>query len=414
MTQRARLFIYTLFMAAVAITIVSDRVPIYNKTLIKAIILYWLFSTLYFHLRTMSRQGNVTLDYGMNYSLSFVMFTGPFGLLLFESIYRFSNYVYKKWTKTADPDEFEHIFYNIGSFVFQNSIAYFAFQFLHTYFQGFPFGFWILTFILVTINAIISDTFLTLIFYFLGEIKTRAEVLHFFKSRSIPDMAKISFTNGMLFVFLREGKWETLISFFILNYLVNHSFITKSQYLQNKLERDQFEQMAYTDYLTGVANRAYMAKKMAEFNQSNESIGIVVADIDKFKIINDTYNHAVGDRVIQHFADAFQRYLDKDDLLFRSGGEEFTLILRNRDYERTLVLIEKIRLGIENSQVDVEFNGENVVITYTASFGLYFYHVTEKVSMEKGYIYADQLLLQSKQHGRNQLSAKKEPHLEDV
>lgn len=413
MTQRARLFIYTLFMAAVAVTIVSARVPIQNKTLIKAIILYWLFSTLYFHLRTMSRQGNVTLDYGMNYSLSFVMFTGPFGLFLFESIFRISNYIYKKWTKTADPDEFEHIFYNIGSFVLQNSIAYFAFQFLHTYFQEIPFGFWILTFILVTINAIISDTLLTLIFYYLGEIKTREEVLQFFKSRSVPDMAKISFTNGMLFVFLQEGKWETLISFFILNYLVNHSFITRSQYLQNKLERDQFEQMAYTDFLTGVANRAYMAKKMAELNQSNESIGIVVADIDKFKNINDTYNHAVGDLVIQHFAGTFQRFLDKADFLFRSGGEEFTLILRNRDYEHTVALIEKIRQGIENSLVDVEFNGEDVFITYTASFGLYFYHVNQKVSMEKGYIYADQLLLQSKQRGRNQLSAKKEPQLEE-
>ncbi|MDN3015409.1 GGDEF domain-containing protein [Paenibacillus sp. BSR1-1] len=408
MTNRARIFIYILFIAAAALAFWSNRVPLQNTFFIKAVILYWFFSTLYFHLRTMSRKGNVTLDYGMNYSLSFVMFSGPLGILIFESIYRFSNYFYKKITKTADPDEFEHIFYNVGSFVFQNTISYYVFQSLQQYFQAIPFGFWILMFFLATINAVISDTFLTIIFYYLGEIKSREEVFHFFKSRSIPDLGKISFTNGMLFVFLQEGNWEILISFFILNYLVNHSFIEKAQYLQNKLERDQFEQMAYTDFLTGISNRALMDKKMAELNQGNEPIGIVVTDLDKFKIINDTYNHAVGDRVIQHFAATLNSYLNQGDFLFRSGGEEFTLFLRNRDYDQTVAFVEKIRQGVENSQVLAEFNGENVSIPYTASFGLYFYDVTENISMEKGYIYADQLLLQSKQHGRNQLSAKNE------
>ncbi|MBW9235010.1 GGDEF domain-containing protein, partial [Leptospira santarosai] len=54
-------------------------------------------------------------------------------------------------------------------------------------------------------------------------------------------------------------------------------------------------------------------------------LGIVVADIDKFKRINDNYNHAVGDRVIQHFAEVLKAHTTKEDCVFRSGGEEFTI-----------------------------------------------------------------------------------------
>jgi len=112
-----------------------------------------------------------------------------------------------------------------------------------------------------------------------------------------------------------------LLGMFILNDLVSRSFYSKSQSIQNKAEPDQFEQMAYTDFLISTFNRAYMAKKMDELNHSNETIRIVVADIDKFKRFNDTYNHAVGDLVIQHFAATLKSHLGNEDLLFRTGGQ---------------------------------------------------------------------------------------------
>ena len=195
-----------------------------------------------------------------------------------------------------------------------------------------------------------------------------------------------------------------LISLFILNYIVSRSFHSKSQSIQHKLERDKFEQMAYTDFLTGVFNRTFMDKKMAELNQTGESLGIVVADIDKFKRINDSYNHAVGDKVIQHFSATLKNYLSENDYLFRSGGEEFTLCLRKRNFEETVNLVHTMLDGIKNNHVKVDFHGENLSITYTASFGLYFYTANDQVSMEKAYIQADQLLLQSKQLGRNRVS----------
>lgn len=197
-----------------------------------------------------------------------------------------------------------------------------------------------------------------------------------------------------------------LIILFLLNYVVSRSFYEKSQNIQTKLERDKFEQMAYTDFLTGVHNRTFMDKKMAELSSTGENIGIVVTDIDKFKGINDTYNHAVGDKVIQHFASTLKSYLDEDDYLFRSGGEEFTLCLRNRNFEETEALIHKIQSGIQHGSVNAEYNGENIEIFYTASFGLYYYKVNEYISMEKAYILADELMFESKQLGKNRVSCK--------
>lgn len=397
-----------LFFASVALSIASDQVMIQKDLYMRALIIYLTFSIMTFHLRTISKKGNYSIDQGINYSLSFAIFAGPLGLLIFESIFRIAVFYYKKLMKTDDPDEFIHIFYNIGSFCLQYTFAYFIFQYLNESFQTIPFGYWITMFILVTASAILSDVFLIIIFALLGEMRTKQEIINFIKSRSVIDLGKSAFTNGLLIIFLQEGRWEMLLSLFILNYLVSHSFISKSLYLENKIERDKFEQMAYTDFLTGVHNRAYMDKKMSELNKSKHMIGIVVADIDKFKMINDNYNHAVGDQVIQHFATTLKSHLDVADCLFRSGGEEFTMFLVNRSYEQSYTFLKGMLQDIENSKVPVDYNGENIFISYTSSFGLYYFDSVDNLSMEKGYIQADQLMLESKQKGRNKISTNKD------
>lgn len=402
---KARLYDLSLFLSALAIAFGTSEMLTVNSFYLKALIIYWFFSILYFRLRVFYKNGSTNIEYGISYDLSMVLFAGPLGLLVFETIYRFTVYFYRKWTKTADPSELSDTFYNIGCFVITNSVAYLLFQHYHESFQSFPFGFWILLFILVCLSSYLSGTFMVIVFVILGELKSRKEAFDFiFRGISLLDYGKVAVSNGMLLLFLQEKNWEMLIIVFILNYIVSRSFYSRSQSIQNKVERDKFEQMAYTDFLTGVFNRSFMDKKMAELNQTGESIGIVVCDIDKFKGINDSYNHAVGDKVIQHFAATLKSYLSKDDYLFRSGGEEFTLCLRKRGFEETLYLVDRILEGVANHSVQAEYNGETISISYTASFGLYFYKVNEHIPMEKGYILADELMLQSKQQGRNQVS----------
>jgi diguanylate cyclase (GGDEF)-like protein len=405
--QKARLFDLSLFFTALALALYTAQIAVHFDIYLMALLVYWFFSSLYYHLRIVNKSGNTSFEYVISYSISIGIFTGPLGLFIFEAIYRFTVYFTKKWTKTADSQEFLDTFYNIGSHVLGNSIAFYLFANLYPRFQDFPFGFWIVMLFLVAISSFLTTSFLGISFLLSGDLKNLREVITFItKSRSGLDIATVTLTNGLLLLFLQEKRWEPLICLFILNYLVSVSLVSKAQNIQNKLERDQFEQMAYTDFLTGIPNRAFMNKKIIELNHSGECIAIVVADIDKFKSINDNYNHAVGDRVIQHFADTLKSSVTEDDFLFRSGGEEFTIFLRKRNYEQSLEFVEESRQALEDTSVKVEFHSKFINLTYTASFGLYYFKINDQVSMEKGYIYADHLLLQSKELGRNRLSVK--------
>lgn len=404
---KSRLFDISLFVVALVIAIFTARIDVDFDIYLKALLVFWIFSSLYYHLRIVNKSGSSSFEYVISYSISIGIFAGPLGLFIFETLYRFTVFFTKKWTKTADPHEFLDTLYNIGSFVIGNSIVYYLFTCFYPNFQGFLFGFWIFMLVLVAISSFLTTSFLGLAFFISGDLKNGREVIKFItKSRSVVDIATVTLTNGLLLLFLREERWEILICLFILNYLVSVSFVSKAQNIQNKLERDQFEEMAYTDFLTGIPNRAYMDKKIVELNQSGEYIAIVVADIDKFKSINDNYNHAIGDRVIQHCAETLKSYLNEEDILFRSGGEEFTVFLRKRSFEQSLEFVETIRRGLEDTSVNVEFNSEIINLSYTASFGLYYFKINEQVSMEKGYVCADHLLLQSKRLGRNRLSVK--------
>ncbi|NIK13749.1 diguanylate cyclase (GGDEF)-like protein [Saccharococcus thermophilus] len=408
MLSRARKLIFAVFFTSIAIAVYSQPFTA-NDTYFTALFLYWLFSSLYSHLRVVDKtKSNIPVDYGINYSLSFAIFAGPLGLFIFEALFRLTEHITKKWLKTAEPDEWLHTIYNIGSFVTFNSLAFYLYHLLYPFFDRIPFGFWLLLFLLIVIVSLLTDIGLIIVFHIVGDIRTWQEAIDFIKTRSWFDMGKASLTNGLLLIFLEEKRWGMLISLFLLNYFVSRSFFSKSQSIQHKIERDQFEKMAYTDFLTGVHNRAFMDKKIAELNQTNEWMSVVVADIDNFKKINDTYNHAVGDQVIRHFASTLQRFLNKDDFLFRSGGEEFTIFLRNRTFEESVQLVETILQAIRESVVYVEYEAEERLISYTSSFGLYFFQTGGHVSIEKAYVYADQLLLQSKNCGKNRVSVKYE------
>ncbi|MCM3574933.1 GGDEF domain-containing protein [Mesobacillus subterraneus] len=406
---KARLYDFSLFFTAIAVAFGLGSFTLDKNTFFIALFIYWFFSMLYNHLRITAKSGATKFDYGINYSLSFGIFAGPLGLFIFEAIYRFTVYISKKTSKTADETEFWDMFYNIGAHVLIYSIGYYLFQIGYPLFEGIPFGFWILMCTLALLTILISITFLLTAFHILGEIRNLKEASQFVRqSINWLDLGKTAFTNGLLLLLLEQQQWGMVVALFILNYLVSRSFHSKSQMIKNKIERDKFEQMAYTDFLTGVPNRAFMDKKMSELNQSGETVGIVVADIDKFKLINDSYNHAVGDRVIQHFANTLKTYLSENDYVFRSGGEEFTLILRERAFRETIELVEKIRLGVETSSVEVDYQSSRHDVTITSSFGLYYFKVNQYTSMEKGYIYADQLLLQSKELGKNKVTFKDE------
>ncbi|GGA83105.1 GGDEF domain-containing protein [Ornithinibacillus halotolerans] len=400
-------FIFLIFFISVVVAFSSGGIRVELSDYLIALFLFYFFSTLYYHLKVVVKQGNSRIDYTIPYSLGIALFAGPIGAFFYELCYMFTVYFIRKSSKIADEEELLHTFYNVGAFALNGAIGYYLFHWLHPVVGQVPFGFWLLIIGIVMLMSFLSHLYLAIVFLFSGEFKTIQDVLSFIKSRSILDLGKIVFSNGLLFAFLESRQWEMVVGLFMLNYLVSRSNVAINQSLQHKMERDKFEQMAYTDFLTEVYNRTYMDKKMDELNHSGERIGIIVTDIDSFKRINDTYNHAVGDRAIQHFAQVLQNYLKADDdFLFRSGGEEFTIFLRNRTYSECVYLVEQLRDGIKNTPAIAEYDNKKIHISMTASFGLYYYKTNESIDIKKAYVYADQLLIKSKNLGKNRFSAK--------
>ncbi|MCC3358811.1 sensor domain-containing diguanylate cyclase [Bacillus sp. REN16] len=163
------------------------------------------------------------------------------------------------------------------------------------------------------------------------------------------------------------------------------------------VEREILYKGAYTDALTGIANRLqfndWMEKQITIAKKQNTTFSIIFIDIDHFKKINDTYGHTVGDLVLIEFANTVKGALSDIDSFARWGGEEF-IILTNRGRKEAFEFAEQLRKR-------VEIHSFTTVNYVTASFGVTEFHQGE--SFDSLLNRADKGLYLSKQNGRNQV-----------
>ena len=103
--------------------------------------------------------------------------------------------------------------------------------------------------------------------------------------------------------------------------------------LKNALQYHQAIQLAMQDCLTGLGNRRYfdeqLKRAMHNANRHHAQVGLVLGDLNKFKAINDTYGHSVGDQVLIQFANILRTCVRDSDSVFRFGGDEFAVIVEN-------------------------------------------------------------------------------------
>ena len=162
---------------------------------------------------------------------------------------------------------------------------------------------------------------------------------------------------------------------------------------------NQLEYMAYYDGLTGVYNRRKffeLAHKKFETIQK-ENLYAVMIDIDKFKNINDTYGHSVGDKVIIAVAQTLKNNIDETTLLARLGGEEFALLCTKQSDEKVFECLEKIRKKIEDIEIELE---NNTIVKCTISDGIAKY-TNDISSLDYLLNKADEALYEAKNTGRN-------------
>ncbi|WP_026671993.1 GGDEF domain-containing protein [Alkalihalobacterium bogoriense] len=406
MTLNSLQKLYTLSLLSISIIISFYTIPLFpfSKTIWILLFSYLFFMFLYTNLHIIFQQGNISVVTVANYSFSFGVFAGPIGLLLLESLKEICQTIYKQKKKIYEPNPWWDTVYNVGSSVLFNSIAlYFYFLLVPTVLSPHSIYYFLFMGVLLYVTGIMAMGFIAVYLLFGNEFTTFKEAIHFtFMGKWLPRLMT-AISNVLFIHFIINEQWLMLFCLFIFNFLINSSFNTSVQTIKNKVERDLFEEMAYTDKLTGAYNRNYFQSNLNLWQESVEDIGIVVTDIDNFKKVNDSYNHSVGDQVIQHYVQFLSSFLDDDDILIRTGGEEFTILLKKMSRSECLDVVNEIQKTLENTIVPVHFEEQIVNISYSASFGFYFYTRSRAIRFEKACVQADNLLYLAKKQGKNRV-----------
>ena len=162
----------------------------------------------------------------------------------------------------------------------------------------------------------------------------------------------------------------------------------------------KLEIAAVTDYLTGLYNRKYLfdtARKLFDNAKRGQlSLAVAILDIDHFKKINDTYGHHAGDQALIHVSQIISQEVRISDFLARIGGEEFCIIALNSGNDGAALLMERIRLKLEETPFEID--GNKIFMNLSIGFTL-----EEKDSFESMMNDADAALYEAKNSGRNQI-----------
>jgi len=197
-----------------------------------------------------------------------------------------------------------------------------------------------------------------------------------------------------------DSVWLAVLSFEALLFTIAIAFIL----LAMAKERTEYRHKtaAMVDPLTGIANRRSFLQDGQDLMKRHASdpcpAAVLLIDLDHFKSINDRFGHAIGDRVLQVFADAEKANMRSTDLIGRLGGEEFAALLYNTDRDKALALAERIRSTFAEAAVEVD----GCPVGATVSIGVVLVQ-DAPLDVPELLGQADQALYHAKERGRNRV-----------
>ena len=210
---------------------------------------------------------------------------------------------------------------------------------------------------------------------------------------TLPADAPFLLFTGFI-VFLTSGN--TMLSIRAFNKLrkLHNALITSER------DKENLRKLSYIDPLTEISNRRhfdeYIKLHWERNNFIGESTAVLMIDIDNFKIFNDTYGHQEGDICLRKIASAMNMELNREnDIIFRYGGEEFTVILSNISVEGSITIAEKLRTNVEKLKIS---NRNSLYNEYVSvSIGVSYHNpAVKQESWEKTLREADTALYKAK------------------
>ncbi len=184
--------------------------------------------------------------------------------------------------------------------------------------------------------------------------------------------------------------------------LLNGAAAEASSALSRAYSQRAVEAQASTDALTGLPNRRYFdefCSLLARRRRADDAVGVLMIDIDKFKVLNDTHGHATGDEVLRAVGGAIIAAVREDDVPARYGGEEFVVLLRNPSPEVAFDVGERVRASV--AALDLHRLGVRAV---SVSVGVAVARRADQ-SIDELIEQADRALYRAKRSGRDKVVA---------
>ncbi len=203
---------------------------------------------------------------------------------------------------------------------------------------------------------------------------------------------------------------DIIMMTFTTTFIISSIEISRKKTIQ-KLEnvQEELRVLATTDPLTGLLNRRFFIELAeAEIKRSvryKTSLSVLMIDIDHFKAVNDNYGHKAGDLALMKISSLLKSSLRDIDLVGRYGGEEFIILLPESDKRNSLIIAERIRKKIENTEIDIN-NSEK--LHQTVSIGVAESNPEQQYTLDTLTLQADKALYCSKNTGRNKSTVWKE------
>ena len=164
----------------------------------------------------------------------------------------------------------------------------------------------------------------------------------------------------------------------------------------------ELKRLALIDPLTGLGNRRYgdaiLALRLREFVEQGVRLGVLIADLDHFKHVNDVHGHRAGDEVLRTVGRIFSSGLRAADTAARWGGEEFLFVLSDLDREDLVMVADKLRAGVERAVIRWRDRSLHLTVSIGGCT------VREGDTLESVLERADRRLYISKREGRNQFT----------
>lgn len=231
---------------------------------------------------------------------------------------------------------------------------------------------------------------------FIADFNRLMDLKYEFRSLVAIPLKEQNNITGFSIIMHREPYYFSFDNYKLMQSLIQHSSLA----ISNSTLRNKLQKMVDQDHLTNLFARNYLDRFVEEAMETDEQGVFILMDIDNFKYINDTYGHQTGDEILIQIANVIQKMINNKGISARWGGEELALYFSNMSLEQGIQMGEKLLLAIP----------ENTSPSVTVSMGISSWHQQESLNFNNLFHYADTVLYEAKNNGKNKLCVYKASH----